>query len=191
MKRMFGWMALVGVVLWMSAPVPAEDAKSDKAKSDKEAKALPAAEFAQKVAGSDMYEIKSSEIAKTQSQSDKVKQFAEHMIADHSKANAELMALASKKNLAIAPGVSPKQADMLKKLGTLQGKEFDTEYLQQQEKAHDMTVAMFRAQAKGGDDADVKAWAEKTLPTLEKHHKHVKELRDGTDNKGSKTGTDK
>ena len=36
-------------------------------------------------------------------------------------------------------------------------------------KDHEKDVAEFEEEAKDGSDADVKAWANKTLPTLKKH----------------------
>jgi putative membrane protein len=43
-------------------------------------------------------------------------------------------------------------------------------------KDHDKDVKEFQTEAKNGDDPDVKAWAAKTLPTLEDHDKQANEV---------------
>lgn len=170
MKRIFGCTAALAAMTWAVPPSSADDAKADKAVSP--------AEFVMKAAQGGMYEVKSSEFALQQGASAGVKKFAEKMIADHAKANQELMAAASAKGLTVPPGVAPMQADLLKKLGPLSGAAFDAEYVKQQTLAHEKTVALFKAQAENGQDADLKAWAGKTLPVLEQHLKHVTGLGD-------------
>jgi len=44
-------------------------------------------------------------------------------------------------------------------------------------KDHDADVAAFQREAKSGKDADVKAWAAKTLPTLQEHQKQAKDIK--------------
>ncbi len=49
-----------------------------------------------------------------------------------------------------------------------------------QEKAHDEAVGLFRSAAKSVTDPGLKAFVEKTLPTIEEHQKMAKSLRDST-----------
>jgi putative membrane protein len=44
-------------------------------------------------------------------------------------------------------------------------------------KDHKKDIAAFEKEAKDGEDADVKAWAEKTLPTLNEHLKMVQDAQ--------------
>jgi putative membrane protein len=44
-------------------------------------------------------------------------------------------------------------------------------------KDHEKDVKEFEEEAKDGSDADVKAWANKTLPTLKKHLELAKEIQ--------------
>jgi putative membrane protein len=53
---------------------------------------------------------------------------------------------------------------------------------------HDKDVAAFRKEANGGKDPDVKAWAAKTLPTLEQHQSMAKSLAGGTKGASTKPG---
>jgi putative membrane protein len=58
---------------------------------------------------------------------------------------------------------------MLDDLKAKNGKDFDQSYDQAQLKGHREAVALFEAYAKGGDNAELKDWAGKTLPHLKKH----------------------
>jgi predicted outer membrane protein len=56
------------------------------------------------------------------------------------------------------------------------GKEFDQAYDQMQRQAHEDAVALFKSYSQGGDNADLKAWATKTLPHLKEHLAMAKKL---------------
>jgi putative membrane protein len=58
---------------------------------------------------------------------------------------------------------------MLDDLKAKTGKDFDQGYDQIRVKAHQDAVALFKAYAAGGDDPELKRWAAKTLPNLERH----------------------
>jgi putative membrane protein len=66
---------------------------------------------------------------------------------------------------------------MLDDLKAKNGKEFDQAYDQSQIKAHQDAVALFDAYAKGGDDAELKQWATKTLPHLREHLSMAEKLK--------------
>jgi putative membrane protein len=57
----------------------------------------------------------------------------------------------------------------LDKLKGLNGADFTKQYKSDQVAAHKDAVSLFERYAKGGDNAQLKAWASKTLPDL-KHH---------------------
>jgi putative membrane protein len=58
---------------------------------------------------------------------------------------------------------------VMDKLSKLSGADFDREYMKHMVEDHVKDVALFEKEAKNGKDADLKAWAEKTLPTLKEH----------------------
>lgn len=58
------------------------------------------------------------------------------------------------------------------------GADFDKAYAEQMVKDHDKTVALFEDAAKNAVDADLKAFANKTLPTLKAHQAHAKAIND-------------
>ena len=51
------------------------------------------------------------------------------------------------------------------------------DYDQTQVKAHQDAVALFDAYAKGGDNAELKGWAFRTLPHLREHLSMAKKLK--------------
>jgi len=126
-------------------------------------------------------EVKLGQLAGTNGDSPAVKALGQHMVDDHSKANEELAALAKSKG--IGPPAAPDAAHQkaIDKFGALKGKEFDTAYWKQMLDDHKKTIALFQTEAKSGKDPDVKAFAEKTLPTLKMH---LQMVEDGMKGKG-------
>jgi putative membrane protein len=53
----------------------------------------------------------------------------------------------------------------------LKGESFDHEFVRDEVAAHRQAIAAFKREAQHGQDADVKAYASKTIPVLEKHLK--------------------
>ena len=93
------------------------------------------------------------------------------MVDDHSKANDELKGMASQKQVTFPNELDQKHRAMQDKLAKLQDAAFDKAYMAHMVTAHQQAVALFQQEAKTGKDADVKAWAGKTLPTLQEHLK--------------------
>ncbi len=133
------------------------------------------ASFLKVVESSNAFEIESSKMAEQKAKDADVKAFAKQMIADHTKAGKAL-AEAAKISPDAAPKLSPKHAAMLKTLEGASEAEFQPLYLDMQATAHMEAVSLFATYAKGGDDAAVKEFAEKTLPVLEMHKMHVTKI---------------
>jgi putative membrane protein len=51
------------------------------------------------------------------------------------------------------------------------GAEFDSAYIHAQVAGHEKMQELLKQEAKNSKDADLKAFAEKMLPTVEKHHR--------------------
>nr|MCU0624381.1 DUF4142 domain-containing protein [Gemmatimonadaceae bacterium] len=119
-------------------------------------------------------EVKLSQLAQSQSQSAVVRQFARRMISDHGKANTELEAIASRKNLALPRQLNAGQQATLQELQALDGPEFDAAYMAAMEEGHEKAVALFEsASAAGFQDADLQAFAAKTLPVVREHRQMI------------------
>ena len=128
------------------------------------------ADFVKEVAISDMFEIAASKLAQDKGNASE-KKFAAQMITDHTKTSTELKGLVSsgKVKADLPDPLDSSHQSMLDKLKGESGKDFSSDFDSMQVSAHKDAVSLFERYAKGGDNADLKNWAGKTLPTL-KHH---------------------
>jgi putative membrane protein len=101
--------------------------------------------------------------------SDQVKQFGTRMVDDHSKANDDLKQVASSKGIPLPSALDSEHKSKMAKLEKLSGAQFDRAYMDDMVSDHKKDVAEFEKQAKSGNDADIKGFASKTLPTLQQH----------------------
>jgi putative membrane protein len=115
-----------------------------------------------------MTEVQLGKIAASKAQDSKVKQFAQRMVTDHSKANDELAAIAEKKGIRVPTSLDTEHQSMIQSLNAKSGAAFDTAYSEHMDAAHSKAVALFQG-AITGSDPDLAAFAKKTLPTLEQH----------------------
>ncbi len=125
--------------------------------------------FMNDAASGGMAEIALGRLAVKQAESREVKQFAERVIADHTKAGEELKQLAQRKRVMLPQEVTPGHKETMDKLSALRGAAFDRAYVTAMVENHMKDVTAFDAVAKGAVDADVKAFATKALPTLKAH----------------------
>jgi putative membrane protein len=135
-------------------------------------------EFMVDAANGGMMEVEMGKLAQTKAQSQAVKDFAARMVADHSKANDELKALAATKNVTLPSAIDQDGQDHLADMGKKSGADFDKDYVDMMVKDHDKDVSMFEDEEKDAKDPDVKAWVSKTLPTLREHQQAIKAIND-------------
>jgi putative membrane protein len=126
-------------------------------------------DFVKEVAISDMFEIEASKLA--QQKGNAAKTFASQMVTDHTKTSTELKGLVSggKVKAELPTALDSSHQSKLDKLKAASGEEFSSDFNSMQVSAHKDAVSLFERYAKGGDNADLKDWAGKTLPAL-KHH---------------------
>ncbi len=125
-----------------------------------------------------MAEVELGKLAVFKSNNADVKAFAQKMIDDHTKAGDELKQLATQKKVTLPPDVLPAHKQLIDKLSKSSGADFDKEYVMAMVEAHEKDVAAFENVSKTAADADVKAFATKTLPTLKMHLEMIKGLAD-------------
>jgi len=133
-------------------------------------------EFVTKVAISDMFEIQSSKIA-TRKGNANIKSFAERMVKDHTKTSQELKGMVGKAKAKLPSALDSDHQKKLAQLQKLSGNEFNTTYASMQIQAHEEAVKLFEAYSNNGDNAELKAWAAKTLPALKEHLQHAQKLK--------------
>jgi len=126
------------------------------------------ADFVTQVAISDMFEIESSKLASGRADASS-KTFAARMIKDHTGTCSELKGIARKANFDVPGALDSVHQSKFDKLKGIQGADFDKEYDNMQVDAHKDAVDLFNRYAKGGDNAELKAFAAKHLPHLREH----------------------
>ena len=159
---------------------PADSKPASDAKSSGKSASLQGADrtFMLKAAQGGLAEVEAGKVAQSKAQNDAVKQFAQRMVTDHSKANDELMSLARSKNVDVPSSLDKQHQAHMDKMNKLSGPQFDREYMKHMVDDHRKTVADFEKQARGGKDNELKSWAESKLPTLREHLKMAQSTHD-------------
>lgn len=127
--------------------------------------------FVKKATLGGMTEVELSKVASGKTQDAKVRAFADRMVKDHGAANRELASLARSKGWDAPSALDAEHKGLVQKLSAKSGADFDAAYSKQMMGDHEKTVALFE-EATNSADADLAAFAKKTLPTL-KEHEHM------------------
>ncbi len=130
--------------------------------------------FVNDVAEGGLMEVRMGEIGQQKGQSSDVKALAQKLVTDHTKANDELKQLLSGKGVTVPSRLASKQEKMLEKLSS--ASDFDKQFKDMAVKDHKKDIKEFERALKNTDDADLKAWINKTLPTLQEHLRMAEQL---------------
>ncbi|HEX2976404.1 MAG TPA: DUF4142 domain-containing protein [Bacteroidales bacterium] len=137
--------------------------------------------FLNEAASGGMMEVELGRYAQENAVNTRVKNFGAMMVRDHSKANEELKSLASSKSLTLPSSMDEKHMNKVNELKGKTGADFDKEYMKEMVDDHEKDVDEFRKQSENAKDADIKAFAAKTLPILQTHQDSAKAIRDALD----------
>ena len=156
--------------------------------------------FVKESAMSGMMEVQMGKLGVQKGQSAQVKAFGQRLIDDHTKANTELRQLASQKGITLPDDKLASGSDTagdsdrtkvretesgehkqhqahLKKLESLSGTDFDREFARMAVQHHEKDVKEFEKASQKADDADLKAFAQKTAPVLREHLQQARSLQ--------------
>ncbi|MFT3867523.1 MAG: DUF4142 domain-containing protein [Nibricoccus sp.] len=114
-------------------------------------------------------EVTLGQLAQQKATDQAVREFGQRMVTDHQKANQELTQLLSQKGATPPNAMAKKSGKMTDKLQDEKGADFDKAYMKQMLKDHKKDVEEFQKASEKSDDADLRALAAKTLPTLQEH----------------------
>ena len=134
-----------------------------------------AAAFMKMAALGGMMEVALGKVAQ-KSANPQVKAFAAMMVADHTKANNELKALADKSEILLPAEYDAAQNEHMNEMKKLSGSEFDKHYIAMMVDDHKKTVDLFKSGSET-KELDVKKFALKTLPVLEAHFAKAKAIQ--------------
>ena len=126
--------------------------------------------FVAKVAAGGLYEVEVAKLAVDRANDPAVKSFATMLVDQHSAAHAELKALAAMRDVKLPDTVPPDKKHVMTELGKKSGASFDQAFVKQVGiKDHEANIKLFESASKDTKDAQLKAWVDKTLPTLKDH----------------------
>ena len=173
------WLLALASGGWAATPGPAPAASRP---------ALPQADlmFLTRAAETGQAEVEAGKLAVTKGVNTQVKGFAQQMVDEHTKVAAALAKLAAAKGVQVPTAASLAQHAHIKLLASSDGGAFDRRYAASMGvKAHEDSVRLFMKAAKEVADPDIKAFAVKTLPTLQNHLKMAIELKGVVDKEGN------
>jgi putative membrane protein len=134
-------------------------------------------DFMKEAAVGGMAEVEMGKLAVTKAASPDVKKFGQMMVDDHTKANNDLKALATKKGVTVPTDLDSSHKANMDDLREQVGADFDKAYVEEMVDDHEEDVAKFEDEAKNASDPDIRAFAQKTLPVLQKHLDAIKSIQ--------------
>jgi putative membrane protein len=127
-----------------------------------------AMKFMKLASESGIMEVQFSMVARQKSRSPAVKEFAEMMIADHTRIYNDLKKLASDKHILLPIEMDKSQTDQLNTLTELSGAKFDQNYMRMMAASHQKAIELYKEGA-NNRDKDVNQFAQKKITLLEDH----------------------
>jgi putative membrane protein len=121
-------------------------------------------------------EVAAGGLAQTKGSSQAVKEFGAMMVKDHTDANAKLQSIAAGENVNLPSSSGAMHMASKAKLEVLTGDTFDKAYIKNQVSAHERTVSLFKKEIASGTDAQAKAFAKETLPTVQAHLRKIRAI---------------
>lgn len=121
-------------------------------------------------------EVQMGNLALQRAQSADVKAFAQRMLTDHTKSNEELVQMTTAKGLTLPAELAGEPEAGLEHLTALSGAEFDRAYMQHMVGDHQKAVALYQTGSTSLQDADIRAYATRTLPVLQEHLRLAQEV---------------
>jgi putative membrane protein len=135
------------------------------------------AKFLMNAVTSGMMQVDAGNVAIANSSSKEIRDFAQMIVSDHTAANDELYSVAATKNAILPSGLSGSERQHINDMKNMKGNDFDDHYKKMMVDEHQKAVDMFEDASKNCNDADLKAWAAKTLPRLKSHLDAAKALK--------------
>lgn len=136
-----------------------------------------ASDFMVKAASGGMMEVELGKMAQDKAQNQRVKDFGAMMVKDHTAANTEMKTLADGKSVVLPSSLGEDHQKHVNDLNEKTGAEFDKAYMSMMVDDHKKDISEFEDASKN-DDADVKAFASKTLPVLRTHLDSAQAIND-------------
>jgi putative membrane protein len=146
-------------------------------------------QFMTETARGGLAEVQLGKLASQRGTSSAVKEFAQRMVQDHTQVNAQLKQLAESKGVTLPTSIGSENQKVKQQLSKLSGTRFNRAYVNHMIQDHEKDISSFQRQAQEGQDPDVKAFAEQTLPTLQEHLQMAQSIAKPTTRTSTPTST--
>ena len=133
-------------------------------------------EFADQAAVINRFEIQAGQVAQQKTDNSEVKDYAQMIVQDHQKALAQLQPIIEGLDIKVLASLDQVHLSMLHQLKMLSGKQFLSTFKLQQVEGHKQAILLMEAYAHSGDNSKLEKWAQDTLPVLQKHLAHARQL---------------
>ena len=133
--------------------------------------------FMRDAASGNRMEVELGQVASRRSENARVKEFGQRMVDDHEQANQQLMSLARAQQVDVQAGMTEKHQKHVQHLSALQGREFDEAYMKMMVTDHQEVIRNYEEQSRTAQNAELRKYAEKTLPTLREHLRMAEEIQ--------------
>lgn len=135
-------------------------------------------QFMMAAANAGMTEVKLGNVAVSNSSNDKVKEFGQMMIKDHTTAGDQLKKIAEARHISLPDSLSKESnkhvADMEKKKGS----GFDKAYISMMVEGHQKVLKQFEDEQAKGSDNELKAFVAQTIPVIKGHLDAAKSIKE-------------
>jgi putative membrane protein len=132
-------------------------------------------QFVMMAAKTDMTEAHEGQMAEDRANQSEVKELGKALVEDHTQSYEQLTELASKDGVSIPKGINSAKDPTIARLDRLTGAGFDRAFTADEIAAHRHALAVYKRESEHAKDPDVKAYAAKMIPVLEKHLKLAEE----------------
>lgn len=126
-------------------------------------------QFMEQAAQGNMAEVQLGQTAVQKAEHPAVKGFAQRMVQDHGTAQQQLTAMATHLNAVLPQSVSPEHQATHDRLAALSGHDFDTFYMQEMVRDHQLDLNAYREAAARVTNPQIKQYIARTIPILEDH----------------------
>jgi putative membrane protein len=134
--------------------------------------------FAKKAAVGGIAEVALGKLALSKTDNAKIKDFANMMITDHGKANAELTRIATAKHIILPTDLDAEHQVKIDSLTNLSGKDFNKAYVSAMIEGHQKTLALMQDEVNHGKNADFRGFAAQTIPIVQMHIDSINKIND-------------
>jgi putative membrane protein len=138
--------------------------------------ATPDATFVKQASAAGLAEVSLGQLGAEKGTSQDIKTFGQTMVDDHTKAGDELKTIAAGKSIPVSTAPMPADAQAAAVIGKKDGAAFDAAFKTKMVADHEKVIKLFTIESTSGKDAELKAFATKTLPTLQHHLEMARQL---------------